>query len=157
VQAEGRIGLIELAKLIGGQKAMRNTAASVYEASSGPDTMDVSGSMPRILAREIKSAFRGIEYNLKRYKDVRARIYKACVNRAMSVTTKGYIGFAHRNARKGDQVCVHLGGCTPFLLRPAKGRNKFTLLGETYVYGITAGELLNHRTEYVQFRDFEII
>jgi hypothetical protein len=93
----------------------------------------------------------------KEYKDMRARIYKASVNRAMFVSTKGYIGLAPWNAREGDVVCVLLGGCTPFFLRPVEGTHQFTFVGEAYVYGIMGGELFESEAGHPDLRDFEII
>jgi hypothetical protein len=94
---------------------------------------------------------------LQEYKGTRTRIYNASVNRAMFVTTKGYLGLAPWNARKGDLICVLLGGSTPFLLRPVPGRKHFTLVGECYVYGIMGGELFGHEMGHARLRDFEIV
>lgn len=94
---------------------------------------------------------------VQEYKDMRTRIYNASVNRAMFVTTKGYLGLAPWNAREGDLICVRLGGSTPFLLRPVPGRKHFTLVGECYAYGIMGGELLGHEMGHARLRDFEIV
>jgi hypothetical protein len=91
------------------------------------------------------------------YKAMRTRIYSASMNRTMFVTTKGYLGLAPWNARKGDLICVLLGGSTPFLLRPVPSRHHFTLVGECYVYGIMGGELFGHEMGHARLRDFAVV
>jgi hypothetical protein len=76
----------------------------------------------------------------KRYGEYMRRIHKACGHRALFVTMKGYIGLAAWNARVGDSVCVLKGGRTPFLLRSMPLVGEWTLIVETYVYGIMASE-----------------
>jgi len=53
----------------------------------------------------------------------------------------GYIGIAPPLTKPGDQVCVLLGCKTPMVLRPTKDGN-FTLVGESFVHGLSKGEAL---------------
>ena len=82
---------------------------------------------------------------------------RACAHRAMFISAKGHIGLAPWNAREGDKICILLGGCTPFLLRPVGGESKqYTLVGESYVQGLMAGEAFNAK-EGVEMETIEII
>jgi hypothetical protein len=113
------------------------------------------------VAGVVKDAFAGAmpsvnEKRAKEYISIRDRIYRASVNRAMFIISKGYIGLVPWNAKADDLVCVLLGGCTPFLLRPIPGSKRFTLVGEAYVYGIMAGELFGQERRHACLRSFEI-
>jgi hypothetical protein len=130
-------------------------ASHICEASIDPESMLALGSTARIVYTTIKDVFSTMKYNKRRYKEVRSRVYRASANRAMFVTSKGFIGLAPWNAKKGDLICVLLGGCTPYLLRPVSGL--YTLVGEAYVYGIMGGELFGHEMGHARLRDFEII
>jgi hypothetical protein len=77
------------------------------------------------------------------YADFTKRIHKACANRALFVTEKGYIGLAPWNACKGDVVAILPGGKTPYLLRPCISRPSYTFIGETYVHGLMEGEAMD--------------
>jgi len=52
---------------------------------------------------------------------------------------KGYVGIAPPLTRPGDQVCVLLGCRAPMILRPTKDE-KFILVGESFVHGLSKGE-----------------
>ncbi|KAK3312553.1 heterokaryon incompatibility protein-domain-containing protein [Apodospora peruviana] len=88
---------------------------------------------------------------IARYGEYLRRIFRACAHRALFVTEKGYIGLAPWNAKEGDEVAVVRGGRTPFLFRrcvddgEVEDSGRFTLIGETYVYGIMGGEALVDR------------
>jgi hypothetical protein len=71
------------------------------------------------------------------------RIHRVCAHRALFVTKRGYIGLAPWNARRGDAVAVLSGGRTPYLIRPWGSTSRYELVGESYVYGIMAGEALS--------------
>ena len=61
--------------------------------------------------------------------------------RRFFVTRQGRIGLAKMDVQVDDQVCVLLGGQTPFILRPA-GHGEHTLCSDAYVYGIMDGEAM---------------
>lgn len=76
----------------------------------------------------------------ERYLDI---IDQVCQNRRFLVTKHGRFGLGPWNSRKGDKVCVLLGGKTPFLLRPcgpprndATGRDYYKVVGEAFVDGL---------------------
>ncbi|CAG9978008.1 unnamed protein product [Clonostachys byssicola] len=81
---------------------------------------------------------------VKQYGAYVKRIQRACAHRALFVTRKGYIGLAPWNAKEGDVVAVLDGGKTPYILRSASV-DQFKLVGESFVYGVMAGEALQHR------------
>ncbi|KAK9800156.1 putative WW domain-containing protein [Seiridium cardinale] len=101
--------------------------------------------------REVKAEFEKIdfEYDLLRkcvdeYKQTVRRIYKVCPHRRLFVTTRGYFGLAPWNAEQGDTIVVLAGSKTPFLVRRKNfGGHSFQMIGESYVYGIMAGEAFN--------------
>ncbi len=136
-------------------QALADMAIVVHKASFDPEIMLALGSVPRMVYSTTKGAFSAMKYNKRRYREVRSRIYRASKNRAMFITSKGFIGLAPWNAKKGDTICVLLGGCTPFILRPVSG--SYTLVGEAYVYGIMGGELFRHAMGHARLRNFEII
>jgi len=62
------------------------------------------------------------------------------------MTEKGYMALVPDSTRPGDVLCVLYGGCTPFVLRPARGsvqgqteEEKMTLIGPAYVHGFMNG------------------
>jgi hypothetical protein len=60
--------------------------------------------------------------------------------RALFVTRSGYMGLAPRWAKKGDFVCVLPGCGVPLLIR--KMESDYVILGDTYVYGMMHGEVV---------------
>lgn len=64
-----------------------------------------------------------------------------CINRRFFVTAKGCLGIGPKWTKKGDLVCVLLGGAVPYILRPA-GMD-FALVGESYVHGLMEGEAVD--------------
>lgn len=58
---------------------------------------------------------------------------------------------------KGDVVSVLFGGCTPFILHKANGKEKYRLVGEGYVYGIMGGELFSGEMGHPRLRDFDLV
>ncbi|KAF2105533.1 hypothetical protein BDV96DRAFT_608170 [Lophiotrema nucula] len=153
------------------QTAWQNEARSVWQpiisesGAMGKVAMSVYMSttdVPPLRLRDVPDLIFGQTSKIlksygERYKAIRSQIYRACANRAMFVTSKGYLGLAPGNAQEGDIVCVLLGGCTPYLLRPIAGSKQFTFVGEAYVYGIMGGELLGHEMGHARMRDFEIV
>ncbi|KAH7411594.1 heterokaryon incompatibility protein-domain-containing protein [Phaeosphaeria sp. MPI-PUGE-AT-0046c] len=145
----------DLSNLMDEGRALGEMAGHVQEATMDSEAILAYGNAAQIVYRLTKDVFKDMEYSKKRYKEIRSRINKASINRAMFITAKGYIGLAPWNGQKGDSIVVLLGGCTPFLLRP-KG-NQYNLVGEAYVYGIMGGELFGDEMGHAQLRDFEIV
>lgn len=61
-----------------------------------------------------------------------------CLNRRFFITSSGRLGVGPRWTRKGDLVCVLLGGGVPYVLSP-KGKYH-TFIGESYVHGLMEGQ-----------------
>lgn len=67
------------------------------------------------------------------------------------ISEQGYIGMTHRQARKGDKICLLLGCSTPVVLR-ARHEGGYQVVGDTYIHGIMNGEALSSKT----LRDFHL-
>ena len=74
------------------------------------------------------------------YRDMQVAMKSASKNRRLGVTEKGYLGLYPRGANIGDQVCVFIGACVPFVIRKLGGGNEYQLVGECYVHDIMDGE-----------------
>jgi len=96
-------------------------------------------------------------HRLKGYITYVERIERACSNRRLLVTKRGYVGLAPWNAEVGDVVAVLHGGDTPFLLRPGSEPGVYSFVGEAFVYGIMAGEALAWENAAAAARDFRIV
>ncbi|KAK2616822.1 hypothetical protein QQS21_000199 [Conoideocrella luteorostrata] len=70
------------------------------------------------------------------YTSIRSR----CLNRALIITSAGFVGLVSLDCRVGDTVAIFLGSPIPFLLRRAEKSLQYTLLGECYIHGIMHGE-----------------
>jgi hypothetical protein len=92
---------------------------------------------------EMSLNMRGVLSVSKMYGTYVKRIHRVCAHRALFVTRKGYIGLAPWNAKVGDAVFVLEGGKTPFLLRQYAAGGAHAFVGESYLYGIMAGEAWN--------------
>ncbi|KAH7076615.1 heterokaryon incompatibility protein-domain-containing protein [Paraphoma chrysanthemicola] len=112
------------------------TASIKMESAMDRHLADISPFKPQHL-------FQGLLSTPKKYGNFAKRIHKVCAHRALFVTQKGYIGLVPWNARVGDAIYVLKGGKTPFILRRKGVGEKFTLVGECYVYGIMGGEVLS--------------
>jgi hypothetical protein len=68
------------------------------------------------------------------------------------------MGLAPAGARKGDSVCVLLGGNIPFILR--RNGPYYRMIGQSYVHGIMAysdDEMEEDiRTKRIEYQDFFI-
>ncbi|KAH7346853.1 heterokaryon incompatibility protein-domain-containing protein [Rhexocercosporidium sp. MPI-PUGE-AT-0058] len=62
------------------------------------------------------------------------------INRRIARTENGYIGLVPRLAEEGDHVVLLKGGKFPIVLR-LKGEGVWEFIGDSYVHGITRGEL----------------
>lgn len=89
---------------------------------------------------KLRQSYRDGEVINNRYREYMRRIHRVCAHRALFVTKKGYIGLAPWNAKEGDEIALLSGGRTPYILRGTDVPGRFTLVGETYVYGIMGGE-----------------
>ncbi|KAH7347994.1 heterokaryon incompatibility protein-domain-containing protein [Pyrenochaeta sp. MPI-SDFR-AT-0127] len=124
-----------------------------------PDAMDGKGLYERYkVGRDVSlmdvdmilhlDELRGVDVNwmkdrsadTKQYGEYAKRIHNTCAHRALFVTQKGYIGLAPWNAKLGDLVFLLRGGKTPFILRRQIMVDGYSLVGESYVYGIMSGE-----------------
>lgn len=90
----------------------------------------------------LKESFIGPIQTKKKYGEYMKRIHRVCAHRALFVTSKGYIGLAPWNAKEDDHVVMLNGGRTLFLLRKVLDTGEYHLVGETFVYGLMAGEVL---------------
>lgn len=91
---------------------------------------------------KLRQSYRDGKHIIQRYGEYMRQIHRVCAHRALFVTKLGYIGLAPWNAREGDEVAVLNGGRTLYLLRKADAAGQYTLIGESYVYGIMGGEAL---------------
>ena len=57
------------------------------------------------------------------------------------ITSKGYVGWAHPRAEKGDKVCILKGCSVPILLR-SRPEGCYVVVGDAYVHGIMNGEAM---------------
>jgi hypothetical protein len=71
------------------------------------------------------------------------RRLRSTISRRRFITTvNGYLGIAYDSVRRGDRICIALGGRMPLVLRPIDGTYK--VIGECYVHGLMFGEALNN-------------
>jgi len=68
------------------------------------------------------------------------RIYY-CAGLRLVLTETNRFGLAPRIAQRGDYCCIFPGVSVPMILR-STGQDKYNLIGESYVYGIMAGEVM---------------
>lgn len=62
------------------------------------------------------------------------------------VSSKGYIGLAHREVRKEDQICIFLGASVlPYspCVSMEVGKARCRLIGKAYVHGLMKGQYMN--------------
>ena len=87
------------------------------------------------------------------YRDMQVAMKSATKKRRLGVTEKGYLGLYPRGANIGDEVCVFIGACVPFVIRKLGSRNEYQLVGECYMHGFMDGEAECmgdlHKTEIV--------
>jgi hypothetical protein len=61
-------------------------------------------------------------------------------DRKIVTTEKGYFGMAPEQTRRGDVMCILLGGRLPVILRPVDQHWEF--MGECYIHGVMNGEAM---------------
>lgn len=75
-----------------------------------------------------------------------------CTKRSFVTTQKGYMGLASQGAQKDDLICVLLGCDKPLIIR--KIENHYILVGDSYIYGMMNGEIIQEvRDGNVSFQD----
>lgn len=75
-----------------------------------------------------------------------------CTKRSFFTTQKGYMGLASQGAKKDDLVCVLLGCDKPLIIRKIK--NHYILVGDSYIYGMMNGEIIQEvRDGNASFQD----
>jgi hypothetical protein len=72
---------------------------------------------------------------------MRGIILVTCQERSCFTTTEGYIGFAPKETKSGDIICVLLGSDSPIVLR-SQGEEKYSVVGACYCHGIMDGSAL---------------
>ena len=116
------------------------------------------GSFIRAAMSRLSPAHHRHEPKTKGYQTYLKRIDKACSNRRLLITKRGYIGLAPWNARVGDVVAVLHGGDTPLLPRPAVSEpGVYSFVGEAFFYGIMGGEALAWENAAAAAREFRIV
>jgi hypothetical protein len=84
-----------------------------------------------------------------------ATIRSATIRRTFFITKKGYFGLGPAKTRRGDQLCILMGGQTPFVLRQSESRKMrvagsegdydrkfFEMIGDCYTHGLMDGEAM---------------
>lgn len=61
-------------------------------------------------------------------------------SRRSFISQSGYVGLAPDHVSEGDLICIFLGGKAAYTLR-LESEDVYSLVGETYVYGIMHGEI----------------
>jgi Heterokaryon incompatibility protein (HET) len=82
----------------------------------------------------------------KAQSQMRTALTRATAFRGVCLTKQGYLGLVPRSARKGDRICVLLGGQVLYVLRAKDGAeqgNKNEYIGECYVHGLMDGEVMS--------------
>jgi hypothetical protein len=67
--------------------------------------------------------------------------YDRAAERPISRTKGGYTGLGRPLAAAGDQIMLCKGGKLPLVLREVGGTRNWELIGDSYVHGMTNGEL----------------
>jgi hypothetical protein len=81
----------------------------------------------------------GMKGNADRFLDACATAFK---NRWYFRTATGLCGIGPQYLQNDDVVCILYGAAVPFVIRPV-GDGNYLLVGECYVHGIMAGEVID--------------
>ncbi|KIX09356.1 uncharacterized protein Z518_00435 [Rhinocladiella mackenziei CBS 650.93] len=91
------------------------------------------------------------------WSEVCESLHGMIINQNFFITKRGYIGIGPATTVRGDEVWVLFGAKVPFILRPSTNERrgdekipKYTLVGNTFVYGIMDGEVVNLYRELQQ-------
>lgn len=63
---------------------------------------------------------------------------------------QGYIGLAPQHAEVGDTICVFFGSTVPHIVRPVS-KDRYKLVGESYVLGVMERELMGNESSSMTF------
>jgi len=123
-----------------------------------------SGSIPKVMTKqELLAPFLGgpgsishiifpDDDNLERGRQCSAVFLEhmslSCINRSFLISEKGYLGLAPKAAKIGDLICVLLGCDKPLIIR--KESNHYILVGDSYIYGVMNGEVVEKDSEKAQ-------
>lgn len=55
----------------------------------------------------------------------------------------GYVGLCPKESQLGDAIAIFMGARVPYVVRPAKAGETWTLVGEAFVYGVMDGEFMD--------------
>lgn len=66
------------------------------------------------------------------------------------LTSTGFVGLAHADAQIGDVITILHGAKFLYTLRPT-GAGTYTLVGDTYVYGLMNGEVSEYDFDVKDF------
>jgi hypothetical protein len=65
-------------------------------------------------------------------------------NRRLVKTENGHLGLAHGSVQVGDHIAICKGSSLPLILRKERGKD-WTLIGDSYIYGIMQGEAFEEK------------
>ena len=125
-QAGGRTGPEDKAPVH--YDLLTGEASSVLELSSDPQTR----------GKEIVD--KTLEYRRRWY------LY----DRRPFITNEGHPGLTLSDVKQGDRLCVLAGASVPFVIRPQEGE-KFSLVGEAYVYGLMDAEAVREDSPTLRY------
>ncbi|KAJ4287302.1 hypothetical protein N0V90_012700 [Kalmusia sp. IMI 367209] len=86
----------------------------------------------------------------EKYTDLYMSELKTLHTRRPFLSKSGYVGLAPADCAEGDVIVIFFGGKTPYTLR-LRTEVDYTLVGETYVYGVMYGEAMEQRIETETF------
>lgn len=58
------------------------------------------------------------------------------------VSKSGYVGLCPLEAQAGDAIAIFKGARVPYIIRKIQDISRYTLIGESHVYGIMDGEYM---------------
>lgn len=98
---------------------------------------------------------KGFEYGNSVERDARKQSLflssKVTMWRRIYRTSKGYLGLGPESLEPGDLVFIIAGSQVPFVLRKVAGKERYRLVGESYIHGMMHGEAL--RSQDIQWKD----
>ena len=87
---------------------------------------------------KIKLQILGQTGNADRFLDACAT---PCSNRWFFRTSSGFLGIGPQYLRRSDLLCILYGATVPFVIRP-DGKGNYLVVGECFVHGLMAGEVI---------------
>jgi hypothetical protein len=113
------------------------------------------GGNDGLLTKSFLAQFTQSEHTLQFLERLRSCTW----NRRLVRTSNGKLGLAPAHTEYGDIICILMGCSLPVILRPNdKDDQKFWVIGEAYIYGISDGEAMKglHEGRY-HLQDFCIL